>query len=108
MFLNKGPRALSTPQLFFGVISIFRTLLPPSLFLLHLVIGVFSLGPIFVDGTSPNLGSSPWSDRQGHFSTHNLRKTSRACPLQTDKLRRRCRESQDEKAFPHESVRKKT
>lgn len=71
MFLNKGLGALSTPQLFFSVISIFRTLLPPSLFFLHLVIGVFSFSPILVDVTSPNLGRSPWSDRQDHFSTHS-------------------------------------
>lgn len=43
---------------------------PPSLFLMHLVIGVSYSCPILVDVTSPDLGSSPRSERWCHFSTH--------------------------------------
>jgi hypothetical protein len=51
---------------------------PPSLFLMHLVIGVFCFGPVIVNVTSPHLGSSPrwgwpWVRQAGSFSTHRTR-----------------------------------
>ena len=49
---------------------------PPSLFLMHLVIGAFYFGPIIVSVTCPHLESSPWWPRvpqAGLLPTHGTR-----------------------------------
>lgn len=61
------------PVIYFLVWFLFSAPCFLPLFLMHLVIGVSYSCPILVDVTSPDLGSSPRSDRRCHFSTHRAR-----------------------------------